>query len=191
VNDPSEGHIRNKRRFVGIIPIGPVPAIASEVIVSYLQTVCHLKAVILPELPEPAYAHDALRKQFNAALIIERLETIPRKGCLKLIGILNVDLFLPIFTHVFGEAREGGRCGIVSMFRLRKRDGGMTPSQDLILERTAKVAIHELGHLFLVPHCADRACLMHFSMDLTELDAIPIRFCRYCQAFFRSAVQRA
>jgi archaemetzincin len=175
---------RAKRGCIGLIPIGSVPAIACKAIVSHIRKVCRLDGVIFPALPEPAYAHDPVRNQYDAAVIIDCLERMEGYGCVKLIGLMNLDLFIPIFTHVFGEARDGGRCAVVSMFRLGHESQGIRPDQDLILERTVKVAVHELGHLFRVPHCADPACLMRFSMDLMELDAMPIRFCRYCNAFF-------
>jgi archaemetzincin len=101
---------------------------------------------------------------------------------LKVLGVLNVDLFIPIFTHVFGEAREGGRCALLSLYRLRKDLEGSGSQVDRILERAAKVALHELAHLFKVPHCRDPECLMHFSMNLNDLDSTPLTFCRYCKA---------
>lgn len=175
---------RGKPGCIGLIPLGSVPAIVCKAVVSHIRKVCRLDGVIFPPLPEPCYAYDPLRNQYNAAVIIDRLEKTEAHDCVKLLGLMNLDLFIPIFTHVFGEARQGGRCAVVSMFRLGQASREISPNQDLILERTTKVALHELGHLFRIPHCTTPSCLMRFSMDLMELDAMPIRFCRYCDAFF-------
>jgi archaemetzincin len=51
-----------------------------------------------------------------------------------------------------------------------------------VLERTAKVALHELGHLFSLVHCEDSHCVMHFSGQVDALDKIPPYFCKYCNA---------
>jgi archaemetzincin len=70
-----------------------------------------------------------------------------------------------------------------------KKDGSSPPPG--ILERTAKVALHELGHLFNLEHCHDTRCLMHFSGNLTELDETPLYYCRYCATYFRDALRRS
>jgi archaemetzincin len=103
----------------------------------------------------------------------------------KVIAVLNVDIFMPIFTHVFGEAKQGGKCGLVSVFRLKMEQDCIYPAPSLVYERAAKVALHELGHLFNLLHCEDHRCLMHFSGDLCQLDKTPFYFCRYCTAFLQ------
>ncbi|MEZ4604544.1 MAG: hypothetical protein R2861_14410 [Desulfobacterales bacterium] len=65
--------------------------------------------------------------------------------------------FVPagIFTHVYGDARIGGRAGVVSLFRMQGNTGHPSPSDPVTLERAAKVALHELGHLFHLVHCPE------------------------------------
>lgn len=179
-----------KKQSVLVVPIGRVPDIACKAIVSHIRTLFHLDADILQPLPEARYAHDPLRNQYNAAHILNRLESTFGDTHTKILGVLNVDLFIPVFTHVFGEAREGGQCALVSLFRLRDRVNQARPSQDLILERTVKVALHELSHLFSIPHCTETGCLMHFSMNLRDLDATPLEFCKYCDAYLKTAIRR-
>ena len=38
-----------------------------------------------------------------------------------------------------------------------------------LYDRAAKVALHELGHLFNLQHCDDSRCLMHFNVDIADL----------------------
>jgi archaemetzincin len=57
--------------------------------------------------------------------------------------------------------------------------------------RAAKVTLHELGHLLDVFHCDDPMCLMHFSGGLSELDDLPMQFCRYCRRYVKEAVATA
>ena len=77
---------------------------------------------------------------------------------------------------------------LVSVYRLKRNLDGSAPLLSLLLERAAKVALHELGHLFDIHHCVDRSCLMHFSGVLEDLDQTPLDFCRYCSVFLRSAL---
>ena len=103
----------------------------------------------------------------------------------KIVGVCNFDLFIPIFTHVYGEARQDGDYAIVSLFRLQKNS--LSPDKDsLLYERLAKVALHEIGHLFHMIHCEDELCLMHYADELYRLDTIQMRFCRYCFTSFKN-----
>ncbi len=175
---------------VGIIPLGRVPNVVLEALVTHIHTHLRIPAEILRGLESPAYALDERRQQYNAAAILKVFETIAFRDHFKVVGVLNVDLFIPIFTHVFGEAREGGRCALVSLYRLRKNLDGSESHVDQILKRAAKVALHELAHLFNVPHCRDPECLMHFSMNLHDLDRTPLAFCHYCNAMMDNFTRR-
>jgi archaemetzincin len=182
--------MKKMKRGVGVIPLGDVPFAVLESLASHIDTHLQIPSEILPGLENPSHAMDAKRRQYNAAAILKHLENLHLRDHLKVVGVLNVDLFIPVFTHVFGEAREGGHCALVSLYRLRKNSDGSDPSLHQILERAAKVALHELAHLFDVPHCRDSACLMHFSMNLNDLDRTPMEFCRYCRAMMDDGRRR-
>lgn len=175
---------------IGVIAIGEVPDIAPKVIAAHISGYLNLRATVLPSLGQPTYAFNRERDQYNVATILKELETIRFQGVSKVVGVLTVDLFVPLFTHVFGEARKGGKVALVSLFRLRKGVSKHTPLSSEVLERAAKVALHELCHLYNLHHCDDRKCLMHFSGDLEDLDTMPLYFCRYCSKYFRDAVVR-
>jgi archaemetzincin len=163
----------------------PVKVVAAHV-AGYLK----LTVKILPSLPHPGHAFSENRLQYDAGAILRELENRSFGDCRKVIAVLNLDLFIPIFTHVYGEARQNGKIALVSTFRLADETaGGPRPSAGT-LERTAKVALHELGHLFDLEHCPDDRCLMRFSGNLAELDATPFTYCRYCSAYFRDALSR-
>ena len=164
---------------IGVMPMGEVPDIASKVIAAHILGYFNLRADILPPLEHPIYAYDEIRLQYNVVAILNTLDSMSFHDYEKVIAVLNVDIFVPVFTHVFGGARQGGRYALVSLFRLGEN-----------LERVAKVALHELGHLFNLHHCMDRRCLMHFSGGLEDLDNTPLYFRRYCSAYLREAFFR-
>lgn len=172
---------------IGVLPIGELPQAALESIAAHIRTHLDLKADILPPLKKPAYAYDERRDQYNAATILKSLDAMSFGDHVKVIGVLNVDLFVPIFTHVLGEAREGGTYALASLYRLRKDQDGSIADIDRILVRLAKVAIHEIGHAFNLGHCMNEKCLMHFSGGLKDLDTIELKFCSYCSAFMMEA----
>lgn len=180
----------SERISIGLVPIGEVSEITSKSIAAHIVGYLHLDVDILPALAHPAYAHNQKRIQYDAGAILKAIESEPFRNHAKIIGVLDVDLFVPILTHVFGEAKQGGRCALVSVHRLKKNSDGSTAPLSVQLERAAKVALHEFGHLLDLHHCMDERCLMHFSGDLEDLDKTPLYFCRYCSVFLGDALQK-
>ena len=179
-----------KKRRIALVPIGEVPEIASKSIAANILGYLNIDADILPPTAHPAYAYDEKRMQYHAGVILKTLASEVSHDYHGVLGVLDVDIFVPILTHVFGEAQQGGRSAIVSVFRLRKNPDGSSPPLSLVLERAAKVAVHEVGHLFDLQHCMDERCLMHFSGGLEDVDKAPLYFCRYCTVFIRDALQK-
>ena len=177
-------------RRIGLVPIGEVPEITSKAIAAHILGYFDLDTHILSPLESPDYAFDRKRMQYDAGLILKRIESGPFDDYVKIIGVLDADIFVPILTYVFGEARQGGKCALVSLFRLKKNKDGSASSRALLLDRSSKVALHELGHLFELHHCMDKRCLMHFSGELEDLDDTPLYFCRYCHLYLRDALRR-
>ena len=175
----------SKKISVGVVPLGDIPEFDLQVIVDHIIGCFKLTAQILPRFEPPDDAIDERRLQYNAGIIIETMEAMQFGNHDKVIGVIDRDLFIPIFTHVFGEARQGGKCGVVSLYRLANNPDGSIPPEPLISERAVKVALHELGHLLDLLHCERRKCLMHFSGGIDELDEISIDLCEYCSIYLQ------
>ena len=178
-------------RPIGVVPFGEVSEIVSKTIAANILGYLHLDTVIVPPVEHPHYAFDKGRLQYDAGILLKNFELIAFKDYEKVIGVVDLDLFVPILSYVFGEARQGGRCALVSIHRLKKNWDDSTSSMSLFLERTTKVALHELGHLFNLVHCMNEKCLMHFSGGIQDLDKSPPYFCRYCSLYLRDAFSAA
>lgn len=182
--------MRSQKKPVGVVPLGEVPEIALKVIAAHISGYYKLSVQILPPLGHPDYAFHERRFQYDAGIILKAFESIGFEDYEKVIGVLNLDLFVPIFTYVFGEAKQGGKFALVSLFRLDKNPDGHPSPSSLIFERTAKVALHELGHLFNLFHCREKNCLMHFSGGIQDLDETPMYLCRYCSTYLKDRLVR-
>jgi len=173
---------------IGVVPLGEVCELTVKSIAGHILGYLHLDALILPPMERPAYAYNERRHQYDAGVIITAMESLSFPQCDKIVGIVDLDLFIPIFVHVFGEARQGGRAALVSIYRLKPPASPSQESLNLQMERAAKVALHELCHLYDLHHCMDRLCLMHFSGGLEDLDQSPLYLCRYCSLYLRDAL---
>jgi archaemetzincin len=174
---------------VAVLPLGHAPLTAAKVIAAHISGYLNLEAETLPPVDIPPDALDRRRLQYNAAILIEAIEAMPCKDYFKIIGLLNEDLFIPLLTHVYGEARQNGRVAIVSLFRLETcKDGSSAPAAR-VLERAAKIGLHELGHLLNLLHCDDDRCLMHYCGDVDTLDRTRFNFCRHCRTALRRSLR--
>jgi len=180
--------MKSKKRIIGVVPAGDVPELAPKVIAAHISGFLKLAAEVLAPAQLPAAAFDASHNRYNAAGILSCLKSGPYEKYDKVIAVFAVDLFIPTFAYVFGEAEQGGKHALVSLFRLASEKEGRPPPASVLYERAAKVALHELGHLYNLVHCEDKNCLMHYSGGLADLDYLPLYFCRYCHTYFQDAL---
>src|SRR5262249_61324596 len=71
------------------------------------------------QLPSPSYAFNKDRNQYHCTPILRRLQLLTDDSTLVL-GVADVDLFIPDSPFVFGEADREARAAGISVFRLRQ-----------------------------------------------------------------------
>lgn len=125
---------------------------------------------------EPYFNQD--RSQYDAGLILSGFDETMSQG--RTILLTSVDLFIPIFTFVFGLAKLNGAVGIVSDYRLRSEFYGLPSDENLLMTRILKEIVHEFGHLLNLRHCIDYRCVMASSNTADDLDVKGNHFCRQC-----------
>jgi archaemetzincin len=134
-------------------------------------------ARIEPDL-RPAY--DAGRGQYNSTTLLSALPERGPGGPDRNIILVDVDLFIPVLTFVFGEAQFDGPAAIVSTHRLTNQFYGIPGSHELLLARVEKELIHELGHTFGLYHCHQFECVMRSSTYVEEIDIKRATPCHEC-----------
>ena len=131
----------------------------------------------------PRLGFDSIRGQYHAGTLLGYLSTLDFPDLIKLLALVEFDLYEEGLNFVFGEAQLGGRNAVVSVFRLR------TGNERLFFERTFKEVNHELGHTFGLGHCPDPGCVMSFSNSLVEVDRKGRFFCGSCKEKLLSALK--
>ena len=122
------------------------------------------------------------RRQYDANQLLNAISQRAPTDAVKVIGMVRVDLYIPILTYIFGQAKLGGYTGVASLYRLRNEHYGLEPSYELLIERFSKVIIHELGHAFGLIHCSNPVCVMRSSTYVEDLDQKNKQFCYRCRA---------
>lgn len=131
---------------------------------------------------------DASRRQYNANKLLTHLEGVASQGNIKILGLCQVDLFIPILTFIFGQAIFRGKTGVVSTYRLRNEQYGMPADEKLLYERFRKVVFHELGHAFGLIHCHVPSCVMRSSTYVEDIDLKEHFFCPKCREDLESEI---
>ena len=125
--------------------------------------------------------YNPTRRQYDGNELLHHMEKKLSDDSSKTIGLFNVDLFIPIFTYIFGQAFLNGRSGIASHYRLSNDRYGIAADESLLLERFRKEVIHELGHTFGLIHCHVPTCVMRSSTYVEDIDQKDLDFCMGCR----------
>jgi len=145
--------------------------------------------VAMPLLDSIDFAYNTQRDQYHSTAILTRLAELAPPDALKILAVTDRDLYIPILTHVYGEAQLGGRACIVSTHRLNEGiSAGGDPER--LRCRLMKEAVHELGHTFNLKHCPETRCIMHYCRKIEHVDRKSQAFCRYCRVLLQDELDR-
>jgi len=122
------------------------------------------------------------RHQYHSTKILAELLPFAKGHRRLVLGIVDVDIYTPIFTYIFGEAQLGKQCALISVFRLRQEFYGLPEDRNLFLRRCDKEAVHELGHTLGLIHCPNFECVMHYGRTVDDIDLKRNVFCPECAA---------
>lgn len=132
------------------------------------------------KMPPPGYAYNKRRNQYlSTAILMEINKKKEYREYDKVLGIVDLDLYVPQLNFVFGEASQ--RIAVISLIRLRQEFYGLTPDPMLFQRRVLTEAIHELGHTYGLGHCLNAHCVMYFSNSLSDTDRKGPEFCSICR----------
>jgi len=141
------------------------------------QISCHVETSAL----DVSAAYDPGRRQYHSTFILRAMAAHAQDGEARLLGVTELDLYVPVLTFVFGEAQLSGTCGLVSVHRLREEHYGLPPNPEVLRARLLKEALHELGHTFGLRHCQDWRCALASTHAVERLDLKETRYCDACR----------
>jgi archaemetzincin len=139
-----------------------------------VQETLEIASKLGPSLDKPQYAFNKDRGQYHATSILRRLASLrPQAG--PVVGIVDVDLFLPDAPYVIGDADRDAGAAVFSLSRLSHAD------PERVKRRLQVETVHGAGHLLGLSHCSDFRCAMFFSRDAADADRKGPGLCSSCR----------
>lgn len=178
---------------IGILRVGqPIDAYVIGIIQENLKMIFpKTTCIVIDEtLPIPGEAFNKTRQQYNSTVILNKIHGYAEKqrGVDRILGVTNVDIFVPNLNFVFGEAEYPGKAALISLNRLKPEFYGNAANTELFIERCTKEAVHEIGHTLGLTHCSNPLCVMHFSNSIADTDMKQSLFCNRCYLKVEKAV---
>jgi archaemetzincin len=162
----------SRRPSIAVALIGNASRASLDALAPILRETFAAEIVAAPAVPLPSSAWDPSRRQYRSTGLLDLLASAKKPEWERLLGIADVDLYVPELNFVFGEADSRRGVAVFSVARL-----ATGADQALQLRRNATEAIHELGHTYGLSHCESPTCVMWFSNTLAESDRKGTRFC--------------
>ena len=173
---------------VGCVDLEVVRGIQVGLCEVFSGTVCEVFEQMMV-MPQDAY--NVVRCQFLSSSILSRIcEYVGSCGVDRFLGVTDVDLYVPRLNFVFGEAECPGRAALISLCRLRSEFYGDLSDSGLLVERSVKEAVHEVGHTLGLVHCHDPLCVMFFSNNIDDTDRKRSVFCERCRGLVVECLKR-
>ncbi|EPX55123.1 hypothetical protein D187_009629 [Cystobacter fuscus DSM 2262] len=163
-----------------LVPVGNPPPVLLRDLEEPLALQLGLRVVVgKTALSTPTYAFNKDRAQYHCNAIMRRLVTLMEPGHAMVMGVTDVDLFVPDSPFVLGEADRESKSAVLSVSRLRQ---GVEGEQ---LKRRVQVeAIHLAGHLLGLSYCEDARCVMFFAQTPQDCDRKHMSPCNNCRNEF-------
>ena len=97
---------------------------------TFPDTAC---SVIKKVLPVPKLAFDKKRNQYSSSVILNEIRVYASKNekFHGVLGVVDVDIFVPELNYVFGEAYTPGKAALVSLWRLKPQFYGESAGSDV------------------------------------------------------------
>jgi archaemetzincin len=160
-----------------VVSVGTAPLLALKAFGDALAAQLAVATVLSKaQLPSPSYAFNKDRNQYHCTPILRRLQLLIDDPTFVL-GIADVDLFIPDSPFVFGESDREARAAVISVFRL-----GQNAPPEALERRLSGEALHQTGHLLGLSNCEDLRCAMYLATSVAECDRRTTALCNVCRS---------
>lgn len=168
-------------KAIHLLAVGMVRAGLLDELAASLARLFQISCRVRKEILDAEFALDPIRGQYQSSMILSQMAPLVGNNGVRLLGITEYDLYVPVLTFVFGEAQLNGNCALVSAYRLQDEYYGLPPNPAVLKQRLVVEAVHELGHTFGLRHCSMWRCAMASTHSVERLDLKEPGYCPACR----------
>ena len=165
---------------ITLIPINNADPEITDFLAFSLGEIFQAHCTVQPETLAIKRYFSKDRQQYHSTKILADLLPFAKGHRNHILGIVDVDIYIPVLTYIFGEAQLGRQCALISVYRLRQQFYGLAEDKLLFFQRCEKEAVHELGHTLGLIHCPNFECVMHYGRTIDDIDLKRNIFCPDC-----------
>ncbi len=164
-----------------IAPMGEIEFPMITRLAAEIGPAFHRSVDILKGMKLPTEAHNVVRGQYYALVILAKLERTKSNNREKVIAVCEEDLYLPDENYILGHADVLSGTAVVSLYHFRQEFYGLPEDDSKIYPRLFKETTHQVGHLFDLSECRNPKCVNYFSQMMLDIDNKQDRFCDICR----------
>jgi archaemetzincin len=162
--------------IITLQPLGTIETALMQELKGRLESTFGCPIIIKPNCPISVDTYNRERNQYHAVQIMNSLPNADIHNNEIILAVAAVDIYAEELNFIFGQADITNGKAIISLHRLYQ-----DASNDLLLTRATKEAVHEMGHMLGMNHCPDSNCVMCFSNSLQDTDNKAAAFCQSCR----------
>ena len=170
--------VKPAKKIINIQPLGKVSPIYINWVKKSIQSFYGYEVIVLPNKKITKNMLSKVTKRVDAN---KALDNNPTSGHLLYLTEKDICYFKdknrPEYG-IFGLGLEPGKTAIISTFKLKQ---GV--SEQKILERLKKIALHEIGNNLGLSHCSNhKNCMMNAANGkIKQIDIMKVWFCEKCE----------
>ena len=171
-----------------VIPLGEVDFMMVNKLAATLGPVFSRSVDILKGMKMPVEAHNVVRNQYYAMVVLSKLERTKANSREKVIGICEEDLYLPDENSIIGYADPLSGTAVVSLHQLRMEFYGLPEDESKVYPRLYKETLHRLASVFNLTECRNPKCVNFYSQVMLDIDNKNEKFCDICDRQLKGSV---
>ena len=181
VNRQIMGSLALLKSKIVVVPMGEADFMLVNRLAADIGPVFNRSVDILKGIKMPTEAHNLIRNQYYATVILSKLERTKANSRERVIAICEEDLYIPSRAYILGHSDNLAGTAVVSLYQIRQEFYGLPEDEGKVYPRLFKEAVLQMAHIFEVSACRNPKCVNFKSELMLDIDSKGEKFCDICR----------